>query len=108
MRYVARGSYLAGPRRGQRCVIKWLKSGMSDSKSFFDYDLKVVDATIRLTQLWNEARFIDQRIRVNKPSIWKLNQDFGAFRGIRVLVEPYIEGFQKCALPSASARPPDR
>lgn len=96
MRYVARGRYESGPRKGQQCVVKWLKSGMTNSRTKFKHDLSVVDETLSITEKWNASRLIDQPIRVNIPALWRLSRDFGSFEGTRVLVEPYIEGFQKC------------
>lgn len=88
-RYVCMGRYTGGLRTGQLCVAKWFKDGFIDAESFIESDLEAVDLAGRLISQWNNAGFIGDVIRLNSPDRWN-----GGPQGV-MLVEPYIEDFQK-------------
>lgn len=88
-RWVDRGVYTSGPRKGQRCVVKRFKSGSVFADRYFDVDLKTVDRTIKLVNAFNAERVVKGKVHVNKPSV----VSFGD--GERVLREPFIDNYEK-------------
>lgn len=94
-RYVARGEYTSGARKGQLCAIKWPKSSHTRSSDLFKHDLRAARATLTVVDQWNARSIIDQPIQVNIPVVWRLGADMGHLAGVRVLVEPFIKNFQK-------------
>ncbi len=96
LRYVARGIYTSGKRRNQECVIKWFKTGHVESNTFFKYDIRAVDKALEIISEFNNAEVLDQHIRLNIPDVWVFGDDSGYLAGKKVLVEPYIEDFEKC------------
>lgn len=95
LRYVARGVYTSGARKGQMCAIKWPKSSHSLTTDPFKYDIEAARATFAIVDQWNARRIIDQPIRVNIPVVWRLGADMGYLAGTRVIVEPFIVQFRK-------------
>lgn len=87
-RRVAKSIYTAGPRRGQKCVIKWPLSGHTYRRHRFDADLAIVDRALQIITLFNAARVIAEPIRLNIPEVWNIEN-------AKVLIEPYIEDMRK-------------
>uniref|UniRef100_A0A7S0ZGD2 Alpha-type protein kinase domain-containing protein n=1 Tax=Timspurckia oligopyrenoides TaxID=708627 RepID=A0A7S0ZGD2_9RHOD len=88
-RYVAEGTYTRGERQGERCVVKWFKSGCVYDESFFANDIQVVDKAMEIIGQWNNARFINKRIILNRFQVWTDS------RGRKTLVEPFIDNWEK-------------
>lgn len=94
-KYVAKGRYIQGLREGQLCVGKWLKEGMTFDSNFTK-DLHAVEKAANIIQAFNAGQFIDKIIRMNRPTVWKLDyNEHPQWAGKRIIVEPYIENFQK-------------
>lgn len=95
-RWVAKGSYIAGPRQGQACVAKWFKSGAVFSDTYFTLDIKAVDKSLEIVDKFNELNIIDKAIKVNIPEVWYFTDDtYEEWSGQRVLCEPFIQNYQK-------------
>lgn len=95
-RYVAKGIYTDGERKGQTTVCKWFKTGIVFENSFFEYDIKAVYKALAIVESFNAARIIEKTVRINLPEVWRFNDDAtGGRAGSKVLSEPYIENYQK-------------
>jgi hypothetical protein len=95
-RWVHRGQYTAGPRRGQHCVCKEFKSGSVFEDSYFANDLAVTEKTSDIVGRFNRTKNV--RILVNIPQVWRSNDnddDSDGEESERCLIEPYIRGFRK-------------
>ena len=92
-RFVSRGEYTDGRRKGQPCVVKWFKKGSVYEESYFAEDIKAVDKAIHIVEQWNTQGFIDKHIQVNRPQVWQVQS--GPQQGQKLLVEPYIENWEK-------------
>ena len=88
-----RGEFNEGARSGQPCVVKFFRDRSVFESSYFAAEMSVVDKTLELLSQWNGARFIAQKVRLNKPEVWTV--DSGSRVGERNLVEPFIESFAK-------------
>eukprot|EP00535_Pseudo-nitzschia_heimii_P013050 CAMPEP_0197195208 /NCGR_PEP_ID=MMETSP1423-20130617/30653_1 /TAXON_ID=476441 /ORGANISM="Pseudo-nitzschia heimii, Strain UNC1101" /LENGTH=160 /DNA_ID=CAMNT_0042648783 /DNA_START=9 /DNA_END=488 /DNA_ORIENTATION=+ len=69
-RWVAKGRYTEGNRAGQECVCKWFKKGGVFEARYFQSDLETVQKAIELITKWNESRFVDKMVKINKPEVW--------------------------------------
>lgn len=96
MRNVARGVYVGGARAGQPCVIKWFRTGLRSSRTFFARDIHAVQKALDIIDAWNTKRFVSVYIRLNLPKVFRLDKSYGRLEGSTVLVEPYIHNFGKC------------
>ena len=96
-RWVAKGIYVEGDRKGQPCVCKWFKKRGSMENDCLTSELDTANEAISLIALWNKEKFIDREIRVNSPEIWTFdNNDGGSgWGGVRVLQEPFIVNYEK-------------
>lgn len=98
-RYVARGQYVDGHRRGQAAVCKWFKTGMVFSEEFFEKDIMAVDKALEIVAQFNYAGIVDMNIMLNVPEVWTsgtlVGGRFVGGDGSRLLVEPYVQNYQK-------------
>ena len=95
-RWVAKGTYTDGPRIGEPCVCKWFKTGAVFENSFFDIDIRAVDTALQLVMQFNEEQLVNKIVRLNVPSVWIFQPGSGRDRvGSKVLIEPFIENYQK-------------
>ena len=93
-RLVGKGIYTEGERKGQSCVYKWFKPEyVSHRDAFFALDIKAVDKAIDIVTKWNAQMYVTCTIWMNKAEVWHF--DTGYREGQPVLVEPFIENFQK-------------
>ena len=93
-RLVAKGRYTDGRRRGKPCVVKWFKPGTNLEATFFRDDIKSVDKALSIIEQWNAFRPDQMKpIQINKPEISSFSG--GVLDGKKVLMEPYIEKWQK-------------
>ncbi|KAI0532536.1 kinase-like domain-containing protein [Xylaria digitata] len=67
---VHEGKYLEGARAGEKCVCKEFKTGSVYEAHYFDEEMKVIRCTQKVIDDWNNA-------------------------GVKTLVEPMIENFEK-------------
>jgi len=95
-RWVAKGQYTEGQRKGEACVTKWFKSGFTFEEEFYAKDIKAVDKALEILEKWNSKGFIDKHIHLNKPEVWTFKQDARKkWAGSKTLIEPFIENYQK-------------
>jgi hypothetical protein len=92
-RYVAKGEYTEGIRKGQVCVGKWFKSGIVYDEDMYEKDLKAVEQAVVIIQKFNDAKYLDKLIRINVPQVFA--RIAGDYKGSKLLVEPYVEDYQK-------------
>jgi len=94
-KYVLDGTY----DNGECCAIKLLKSGTTFSSNCFDDDVTNANAALKYVAGFHD--YIEKEtpfkgrvsIKVNIPAVWE--QTEGDLVGQKVLVEPYIDNFQK-------------
>lgn len=95
-RYVAKGTYTSGDRRGQECVVKWFKTGGVFEADYFTLDIKAVDKALEIVNKFNELNIVNMPIRVNVPAVWTFDDDGNdEWSGQKHLCEPFIEDYQK-------------
>ncbi|KAH7145564.1 kinase-like domain-containing protein [Dactylonectria estremocensis] len=95
-RWVAKGTYDSGTRKGQACVVKWFKTGAVFEADYFTLDIKAVDKALEIVNRFNELNIIDKNIKVNVPGIWTFTEDGDdEWAGQRHLCEPFIQNYQK-------------
>lgn len=92
-RWVAKGSYQNGERRGQVCVAKWFKTGAVFEYVYFSLDIKDADKTLEIADRFNQLKFIDKTVKIDVPEVWEHVN--GSRKGQKVLVEPFIQNYQK-------------
>ncbi|KAH8162630.1 hypothetical protein CIB48_g5614 [Xylaria polymorpha] len=83
------GEYTGGTRAGQRCVAKEFKSGSVYEDHYFEEEMKVIRCAQGVIDDWARAEIINERILLNIPQIWTYRT------GIKALIEPMIENFEK-------------
>ncbi|KAF8161734.1 kinase-like domain-containing protein [Mycena galopus ATCC 62051] len=84
------GTYTAGARAGQPCVKKEFKTGSVYEDHYFEEEMNIVRRTQKVIDAWHAERIIDRDIFLNTPEIWTYTDT-----GVRGLVEPMIEHFEK-------------
>ena len=89
-RWVAKGKYTRGARKGEPCVGKWFKTGHVVEARFFDPDIKAMKKALAIVHKWNGRRMIDKMVKVNIPEVWNSRKSH-----TKVLVEPFILNYQK-------------
>ena len=95
-RYVAKGVYSEGERKGQPCVCKWFKNNKLES-SYLEAEIETAKEAIRIVSDWNATKFVDRVVRVNLPEIWTFDSNDGGkgWAGRTVFQEPFIENYEK-------------
>lgn len=108
-RLVGEGIYTSGRRKDQACVIKWMRNGHVRDPRAFAGDLDAVHRAHEIIASFNAARVIHQTVRINIPLLWVLGPTARPHAGARVLIEPFIDRFQKLNSNSgwAAAQGPD-
>jgi len=91
---VYRGTYSKGERSGDPCVCKMFASGSVYEEAFFDTELAVTTAAMDLVTKYNSGGFIDRHIYLNQPAVWTFLAGT-EYEGQKILVEPFIQNFQK-------------
>ncbi|KAH6605829.1 hypothetical protein Trco_004982 [Trichoderma cornu-damae] len=95
-RWVAKGVYTSGPRRGQACVVKWFKSGAVFSEDYFKFDIKAVDKALEIVNAFNQLGVINKVVKINVPEVWCFEEECpGEWAGQMHLCEPFIQHYQK-------------
>jgi len=94
-RWVAKGKYTEGNRRGEACVCKWFKTGGVMEARFFNTDVAASQKAVEVITKWNSKGFIDKMVKVNLPEVWTFDSGSGQWAGQKVLQEPFIQEYQK-------------
>ena len=94
-RWVAKGKYTEGERKGELCVCKWFKSGVVFENTFFDLDIKAMHKALDLIKEWNSRNFISKVIKLNIPEVWRFESNSTIMANSKVLQEPFISNYQK-------------
>ena len=96
-RWVAKGVYTSGYRSGEACVCKWFQSGFVWEETFFDKDIQAMKKALDIIKEWNSRKYVHRLIKINIPEVWtsSAESDSAFPRGTMVLVEPFIENYQK-------------
>jgi len=95
-RWVVRGTYTSGPRKGQACVAKWFKTGAVFSNDYFTLDIKAVDKALEIVNRFNFLNVVNKAVKINVPEVWRFDDDNAEeWAGQRVLSEPFIQNYQK-------------
>ncbi|KAB8229900.1 kinase-like domain-containing protein [Aspergillus alliaceus] len=95
-RWVAKGSYTSGPRKGEACVIKWFKTGAVFSGDYFTLDIKAVDKALEIVNRFNQLNIINKVVKINVPEVWHFTDDSDhRWAGQKHLCEPFIQNYQK-------------
>ncbi|KAJ7251145.1 kinase-like domain-containing protein [Mycena haematopus] len=84
------GTYDAGTRKGQRCVAKEFKTGSVYEDGYFKEEMNIIHQAQKVIDAWHTKKIIDRDIRLNTPAIWVYEHT-----GVKILVEPMIENFEK-------------
>mmetsp|Transcript_20175 Transcript_20175/g.43555 ORF Transcript_20175/g.43555 Transcript_20175/m.43555 type:complete len:390 (+) Transcript_20175:205-1374(+) len=92
-RWVAKGRYTSGPRKGDPCVVKWFKEGGVLQKHYFASDIAASEMATRLIEQWNREQFLpgNKLVRINLPQVWTSSKP----PYVKVLAEPFIEKYRK-------------
>ncbi|RDA85176.1 hypothetical protein CP532_2396 [Ophiocordyceps camponoti-leonardi (nom. inval.)] len=95
-RWVAKGEYVSGPRRGEPCVAKWFKTGAVFSHDYFALDIKAVDKALEMVNVFNQMKIVNKAVKINVPAVWRFDDDCPDGRaGQNNLCEPFIHNYQK-------------
>ena len=62
---------------------------------FFEEDIRAMEKSVELVALWNAQGIIQQPILVNVPQVWHLQETKVFAAGLKVLVEPFIQNYEK-------------
>ena len=94
-RFVAKGMYTEGPRKGEACAVKWFKTGAVYSEDYFALDIKAVRKALELVQLFNQSNRVNKTVKINVAQVWQILK--GAkkeFVGQKLLCEPFIKNYE--------------
>ncbi len=83
-------------------MIKWSKhvtSLVSQVNAPFASDIRAVATALDIVAKWNAEEVSDTHVRLNVPEVWHLSTSDSP---LAVLIEPYINKFQKCTLSERS------
>ncbi|OTB04067.1 hypothetical protein M426DRAFT_166670 [Hypoxylon sp. CI-4A] len=94
-RWVAKGRYNSGPRRGEACVIKWFKTGAVFESDYFTLDIKAVNKALEIVNRFNELNIVNKSVKINVPAVWTFDKYSGEHAGQQHLCEPFIQNYQK-------------
>ncbi|CAI6016854.1 hypothetical protein V2G26_002363 [Clonostachys chloroleuca] len=94
-RYVAKGRYTSGPRRGQASAIKWFKTGAVFESDYFTLDIKAVDKALEIVDRFNDLNIINKNVKINVPAVWTFDDEAGEWAGTKHLCEPFINNYIK-------------
>ncbi|KAI0128230.1 kinase-like protein [Hypoxylon sp. NC0597] len=94
-RWVAKGSYTLGTRSGQACVAKWFKTGAVFEADYFTLDIKAVDKALEIVNRFNKLNIVNKAVKINVPAVWTFDENSEERAGQNVLVEPFIQNYQK-------------
>lgn len=94
-RFVGKGVYTEGDRKGQTAVCKWFKKGHVDKETLFEKDILAMEKAVDLVARWNEQRIMEQLVRVNVPEVWTFDESDFFPSETKVLVEPFIANYRK-------------
>lgn len=101
-RVAALGKYTQGPRKGRACVGKWFITGHVHESVYFDHDMRAVEKAAQIVTIFNSKNYVRGGIRVNIPQVWEFARQGRQMPARRILVEPYLRGFEKW---NSNARP---
>lgn len=92
---VYEGDYTEGKRAGEKCVSKQFKSGSVHEVDCFSEELRVIKRAQAILDNWYAAHVASRqnRILLNRPEMWEFED--GPQAGIKHLVEPSIDHFEK-------------
>lgn len=90
LRYVAKGVYTRGSRKGEVCVGKWFKEGFSSSADTFEDDVRATKKSIEIVDAFNSLSIVNKPIKFNDPEVFQFNSS-----GDCLFVEPYIKNYSK-------------
>lgn len=95
-RWVAKGKYTRGERKGQTCVAKWFKTGAVFSEDYFTLDIKAVEKALDIVNRFNQLDVIDKTVKINVPEVWAFDDDEDdEWAGMSYLSEPFIEKYER-------------
>lgn len=98
-RWVAKGVYTEGLRKGEPCVAKWFKTGIIFEEKYYEKDVMAVDKALEILVKWNNSRFITEHIMLNKVEVWTFIPNpgihAGKWAGSKCLQEPFITNYTK-------------
>jgi hypothetical protein len=95
-RWVAKGTYASGSRKGQACVVKWFRTGAVFEADYFTLDIKAVDKALEIVNRFNDLNIIDKHNKINVPDVWRFADNRkGDWAGQSALCEPFIQKYQK-------------
>ena len=95
-RWVAKGRYEGGERRGQACVAKWFKTGAVFSEDYFTLDIQAVGKALEIVNRFNQLNVVNKPVKINVPEVWRFEDCCdNDWAGQRQLVEPFIQNYQK-------------
>ncbi|KAI0180409.1 kinase-like protein [Hypoxylon sp. FL1284] len=92
-RWVAKATYTAGARRGEKCVLKWFKWGAVFEADYFILDIKATDKALEIVNRFNELNIVNKVVKINVPEVWTISS--GRYTDQRTLCEPFIQNYQK-------------
>lgn len=93
-RWVAKGKYTNGPRKGEKCVCKWFKSGVVYEDAYYEKDVKAIEKAIDIVREFNNSGLIEEHVQLNKADVWTFREG-SKWDGHKVLQEPFIRRWQK-------------
>ncbi|KAI2610566.1 kinase-like protein [Hypoxylon sp. NC1633] len=94
LRWVAKGTYVSGPREGGDCVFKWFKTGGVFEEDYFTLDIRAVDKALEIVNKFNDLNITNRLIKVNVPEVWVFDED-AKWPGQHVLCERFIQNYHK-------------
>lgn len=91
-----RGEYVAGPRSGQKCVCKVMRSGDPEHDRLFDFHRQHTIRVHKQIRAFNDASIYGLPVALNEAAVYELPEEAGPrLQGVKALVEPYLEPFVK-------------
>jgi hypothetical protein len=100
LRWVYKGKYLDGERKGQACVSKEFKSGVVFEDDYFKLDIMAIDKALDIANRFNQLNVVDKPVKINVATVWATqadddDDDDDEWTGPLTLVEPFIQNYQK-------------
>jgi hypothetical protein len=93
-RWVYKGTYTDGPRKGEACVSKTFKTGSVFADDYFTLDIKAAAKALEIVDLFNTMGIITKPVKINVPMV-ATTIEGDEMEGEKQIIEPFIHNYQK-------------
>lgn len=90
------GTFAAGDRKGETAVGKWIKRSICDDENALTMEIKIARKALQIIAAFNCTTTYHKTVVLNLPEIWCVTTaSHNYWKDAKLLIEPYIDSFQK-------------